>query len=181
METFVCLRAGYVPPRERLRSADDCPGLLYRFHRAAHDDIAGGRMDRAVPVSAVIHGRLTAAAVARLLQSAHAALITSEGFDNQPMIAVEAIRAGRPVIVSDPTLATEFGTAAIAASDTTAEGLARPLISLATNRERLRTAAAGARRYAAHASGPAHATEIENAYNRMTPAATRLHEARSTG
>lgn len=130
-------------------------------------DVAGGEADRAAPASVIFHGRVSSAAVTHLLDSAHAAVITSHGFDNQPMIAVEAFKAGRPVIVSDPTLAAEFGTAAIAASDTTAEGLARTIIRIARNRDRLRGPAAGANRYAEQSTGQDHARAIEKAHLRI--------------
>ena len=42
-----------------------------------------------------------------LMDAADAALITSLGFDNQPMVALEAFAHGRPVVVSDPVLAKE--------------------------------------------------------------------------
>ncbi|WP_105033564.1 glycosyltransferase family 4 protein [Cryobacterium aureum] len=130
-------------------------------------DVAGGRASGAPCASVIFHGRVSSAGVTQLLASAHAAVITSNGFDNQPMIAIEAFKAGRPVIVSDPTLATEFGIAAIAATDTTAEGLARTIIRLARDRDRLREPAAGAKCYSARASAPQHARNIRQALLRV--------------
>ena len=130
-------------------------------------DIAGGVAVPGTPASVVFHGRVSSSVVATLLDDAHAALVTSHGFDNQPMIAVEAFKAGRPVLVSDPTLATEFGPAAIAAGDSTAEGLARTIVRLALDRDLLRVPAAAAERYAAGTRGDQHAGEIERAFREL--------------
>ena len=127
-------------------------------------DVAGGNTVRQASDSVIFHGRISSASVTQLLDVAHAAIITSYGFDNQPMIAIEAFRAGRPVIVSDHILATEFGTAAIATSDATAKSLARTILRLARNRDSLRTPAAAAMRYAVQASGEQHTEEVEKAF-----------------
>ncbi|MFC5932142.1 glycosyltransferase [Cryobacterium melibiosiphilum] len=145
-------------------------------HGVVQLDIAGGRASREAPASVIFHGRISSAGVTQLLDSAHAAVITSNGFDNQPMIAIEAFKAGRPVIVSDPTLATEFGIAAIAASDTTAEGLARTIIRLAGDRDRLRAPAAGANRFSAQASAQQHACNIGQAFLRIDSVNTSSHK-----
>jgi glycosyltransferase involved in cell wall biosynthesis len=132
-------------------------------HGAVTLDVAGGGEGRPASAGVTFHGRVPPAQIAQLLDAAHAAVITSHGFDNQPMIAVEAFRAGRPVIVSDPTLAAEFGAAAIPAGDTTAAGLARTIIRLAQDRDRLRGPAVAARQYATSTSGPHHSAALVNA------------------
>ncbi|WP_411698897.1 glycosyltransferase family 4 protein [Conyzicola sp.] len=130
-------------------------------------DVAGGRARRTAPASVVFHGRVSSAGVERMMDEAHAAVVTSVGFDNQPMIAIEAFRAGRPVIVCDPTLATEFGAAAIGAGDVTAEALARTIVRLALDRDLLRGPAAAARRYALGATAEQHVVAIERAHGSL--------------
>src|SRR5690606_22817273 len=74
-------------------------------------DVAGGT-HRPLP-GVTFHGAVPGERVAALMDAADAALITSLGFDNQPMVALEAFAHGRPVIVSDPVLGGEFGDAAL--------------------------------------------------------------------
>ena len=131
---------------------------------AVHLDVAGGQAPSTAPTSVSFHGRVASTRVTELLEGAHAAVITSHGFDNQPMIALEAFKCGRPVIVSDPTLAVEFGAAAIAAVDATADGIAQTIIRLALQREQLFLSAIAAVSYASDAAPVRHVAHIENAY-----------------
>ncbi|MEB4614822.1 glycosyltransferase [Leucobacter sp. M11] len=127
-------------------------------------EVAGGEPPRslrdAAPASVRFLGRLTPAQLSERFAAAHAALITSHGFDNQPMVAIEAFRLGRPVVVSDPVLATEFGAAAIGAVTPEAAGLAETLMALSREPGRLDAAAAGARAFSEAASGDAHAATL---------------------
>ncbi|WP_244961686.1 glycosyltransferase family 4 protein [Clavibacter zhangzhiyongii] len=136
-----------------------------------HLDLAGGEPRAAVPAGVTAHGRVPTAAVAALLRGAHAAVITSLGFDNQPMIAMEAFAEGRPAIVSDPVLATEFGGAALLADATDAQGLAATILRLAADRRLLDAPAAEATRTAAAVAPAAHARSLEEARLRIVRAA----------
>ena len=98
-------------------------------------DVAGGT-HRPVP-GVTFHGSVPGSRVAELMDAADAALITSLGFDNQPMVALEAFSHGRPVLVSDPVLAGEFGDAAIGTPGTDAEALASLIITLEADRSLL--------------------------------------------
>ncbi|MET4099089.1 glycosyltransferase involved in cell wall biosynthesis [Agrococcus sp. UYP10] len=131
-------------------------------------DVAGGRLPRrARSASVVAHGRVAPHEVAALLGRADAAVITSCGFDNQPMVALEAFRAGRPIIVSDPVLAAEFRPAAIAAETATASGLAATILGLVADRSALLDAALGAAALASEASPAVHVDRLLAAHDRL--------------
>lgn len=51
-----------------------------------------------------LHGRLPHSEVQERLRKAHVSVLTSVGWDNQPMVVVESINALRGVIVCDPAL-----------------------------------------------------------------------------
>ena len=137
---------------------------------AVHLDVAGGRPRTAVPPGVTVHGRVSTAAVTALLRGAHAAVITSLGFDNQPMISMEAFAEGRPALVSDPVLAAEFGGAAVLADGADAEGLAATILRLAADRHLLDAPAREARRLAAAVAPAAHARGVEEARRRVVGA-----------
>ncbi|BDZ40258.1 glycosyltransferase family 4 protein [Microbacterium suwonense] len=124
-----------------------------------HLDVAGGT-HRPVP-GVTFHGPVPGERVAELMDAADAALITSLGFDNQPMVALEAFAHGRPVIVSDPVLATEFGDAAIGTPAPDAEGLADLILRLETDRSLLDTPRAGALAYARERVASAHVARLQ--------------------
>jgi glycosyltransferase involved in cell wall biosynthesis len=134
---------------------------------AVHLDLAGGEPRTPAPPGVTVHGRVPTAAVTALLRGAHAAVITSHGFDNQPMIAMEAFAEGRAAIVSDPVLAAEFDGAALLADGTDAEGLAETILRLAVDRRPLDDAARVAERLAASVAPEAHARSIEEACDRV--------------
>lgn len=123
-----------------------------------HLHVAGGRHRPVHDVT--FHERVSARRVDELLRSAHAIVITSLGFDNQPMVALEAFARGRPAIVSDPVLAEEFGPAALATPTTDARGLAAAIIALATDPSPLADAGTAARRYASAGGPAAHVRQL---------------------
>ncbi|MFS4505200.1 glycosyltransferase family 4 protein [Clavibacter sp. Sh2141] len=132
-----------------------------------HLDLAGGAPRAAVPPGVTVHGRVPTATVTALLRGAHAAVITSLGFDNQPMIAMEAFAEGRPVLVSDPVLAVEFGDAALRADAPDAEGLAATILRLAADRSSLAASARAAAHLASSVAPAAHARAVEEAHRRV--------------
>jgi len=123
-----------------------------------HLDVAGGTR-RPVP-GVTFHGAVPGERVAALLDAADAALITSFGFDNQPMVALEAFAHGRPVIVSDPVLATEFGAAALGTATPDAAGLADMIVRLEASRDLLATARTAAVAYAQERQPSAHVARL---------------------
>lgn len=124
-----------------------------------HLDVAGGT-HRPVP-GVTFHGPVPGERVAELMDAADAALITSLGFDNQPMVALEAFAHGRPVIVSDPVLATEFGDAALGTSTPDAAGLAELILRLEADRSLLDAPRAGALAYAGDRVAAAHVAKLQ--------------------
>jgi glycosyltransferase involved in cell wall biosynthesis len=124
-----------------------------------HLDVAGGT-HRPVP-GVTFHGPVPGERVAELMDAADAALITSLGFDNQPMVALEAFAHGRPVIVSDPVLATEFGDAALGTPTPDAEGLAALILQLEADRTLLDAPRAGAIAYASAHVAAAHVARLQ--------------------
>ena len=120
--------------------------------------VAGGRGRPQRDVT--FHGRVPGQRVAQLVAASHAVLITSLGFDNQPMIALEAFTRGRPVLVTDPVLREEFGPAAIGSSSPDAVGLAGALIVAVGGREGIRHAGQAALAYARERQPAAHAAAL---------------------
>jgi len=124
-----------------------------------HLDIAGGT-HRPVP-GVTFHGSVPGDRVAELIDASDAVLITSLGFDNQPMVALEAFAHGRPVIVSDPVLAKEFGAAALGTPTPDAAGLADLILQLEASRELLETPRDGAIAYARERVASAHVSRLQ--------------------
>ena len=123
-----------------------------------HLDVAGGTHR---PVAGVtFHGQVPGRRVAELMDAADAALITSLGFDNQPMVALEAFAHGRPVIVSDPVLAREFGDAALGTATPDAAGLAELILELEASRSLLDGPREGAIAYASERVASAHVARL---------------------
>ncbi|MFJ4046149.1 glycosyltransferase family 4 protein [Microbacterium sp. NPDC089987] len=123
-----------------------------------HLDVAGGT-HRPVP-GVTFHGPVPGERVGELMDAADAALITSLGFDNQPMVALEAFAHGRPVIVSDPVLATEFGDAALGTPTPDAEGLADLIVQLEADRSLLAAPRDAAVDYASERVASAHVARL---------------------
>lgn len=151
--------AGRFAPEKRLHAALDAMALIQRTAGpdAVHLHVAGGR-GRPRP-GVTFHGRLSPDGVGRLLARSHAAVISSDGFDNQPMIALEAFAHGIPVVVCDRKLAVEFGAAAVGAPDAGAGGLASAMLSLRDPGILSRASRAAALR-AASAHPAAHAARV---------------------
>ncbi|WP_167143392.1 glycosyltransferase family 4 protein [Canibacter zhoujuaniae] len=71
--------------------------------------IGAGPLERAARRSAAhlpitFTGRLSREEVTQQMRAAHATVLTSFGFDNQPVTIIESVHARRPVIVCDPQL-----------------------------------------------------------------------------
>jgi glycosyltransferase involved in cell wall biosynthesis len=124
-----------------------------------HLDVAGGT-HRPVP-GVTFHGPVPGERVAELMDAADAALITSLGFDNQPMVALEAFAHGRPVIVSDPVLGGEFGDAALLTPTPDAAGLAELILRLEADRSLLNSPRDGALAYARERVAAAHVARLQ--------------------
>jgi glycosyltransferase involved in cell wall biosynthesis len=109
---------------------------------------------------AIWHGKLPASEVGDVMAACHAVVMTSYNFDNQPMVILEALAQGRPVVLSDPKLAREFGEASVLADDHTAEGLARTFVRLTQHQDALLEPARAAVERAKLSSGFAHSQRM---------------------
>ncbi|MGB4137843.1 MAG: glycosyltransferase family 4 protein [Microbacterium sp.] len=138
---------------DAMRIVQDGPGA-----DRVHLDVAGGT-HRPVP-GVTFHGSVPGAQVGALMDASDAALITSLGFDNQPMVALEAFSHGRPVIVSDPVLADEFGDAALLTPTPDARGLAELIRQLAEDRGVLAPHREAALAYARDRQPAAHVARL---------------------
>jgi len=76
-------------------------------------------------------GRLPHASIQQLLAAAHASVLTSFGFDNQPMTVVESIMALRGVIYCDPALTDGLQGAGIPALGSDEQVLTDALVAVA--------------------------------------------------
>jgi len=77
-----------------------------------------------------LHGRVPHAEVLDRIARAHVSVLTSVGWDNQPMVVVESINALRGVIVSDPALREGLVGPGIPAFGTDEDVLAAVLVDL---------------------------------------------------
>lgn len=105
-------------------------------------------------------GRLDSDEVTTLIDHSHAVLLTSLGFDNQPMTVLESFSRARPVVLVDPVLEREFEGAALLTDSPEAAGIAATLCALAEDPDALATATAAASRFAERTTMAAHAAAV---------------------
>lgn len=92
-----------------------------------------------------VHGAVPQAEVLAAMRDAHVLVSSSLDFDNQPMVILEAIATGLPVIVTDPDLAEGLpADGHIVTTTPDASGLAAALASLRDEPERLARMSAAA-------------------------------------
>ena len=109
---------------------------------------------------AIWHGKVPPSEVGDIMADCHAVLMTSFNFDNQPMVILEALAQGRPVVLSDPKLAREFEGASILADDHTVLGLAKTLVRLVQDKNSLTPFAEKAIELSRLSSGESHCARI---------------------
>ena len=128
------------------------------------------RAARGLPVT--FTGRLSRAEVQELMRRGHAVVLTSYGFDNQPVTIVEAVHARRGVILCDPNLIEGLQTAGIYTDAPDPSGIARTLDALIADPSPLVRASQGSE---------ADATEFEpsHAVARLRAAYVRAAERRA--
>jgi glycosyltransferase involved in cell wall biosynthesis len=156
---------GRLAPEKRIDVALEALALARRqlrelgINRTIELQVVGGV---GAPAEGVTwHGRVAPSEVADIVSSCHALMLTSYAFDNQPMVILEAFADGRPVVVSDPKLAIEFGDGAIGAAAPDAAGLAKTLVELAQNPELLLSAAVHATEHAVLSASSTHVAQME--------------------
>lgn len=159
---------GRFAPEKRLPQA--VAGVLLALEELGHGAlelrIAGASPNRALARQTSHHpevhwlGRLTAAQISDLIDSSDAVLLTSLGFDNQPMAALEAFSRSRPVVLVDPVLEQEFEGAAILTQSPEVAGIGRTLSALARDPAALGVATHAAQRFARRTTAAAHAAAI---------------------
>lgn len=163
-EPFKLAWIGRFSPEKRLEVALEGVAMANRelaaSGRSIELHIAGGPAREGY--NYVWHGTLDAAGVAKLLTESNAVAVTSLGFDNQPMVVLEAFSHGRPVVLSDPVLGKEFGEAAALTPTPDAPGLAATLLQLVDDRPRMERAAAAAANAAKMATAKVHAEQLES-------------------
>lgn len=102
-------------------------------------------------------GSVPQATVLAAMRDSHAFISTSYDFDNQPMVLLEALATGLPVIVADPELGAELpiGSALVADSPAPSD-IARAVNQLVSAPHRLREMSAAAIAHRAHTSQQTH-------------------------
>jgi glycosyltransferase involved in cell wall biosynthesis len=125
------------------------------------------------------HGVLDHHAVIDLMDAASLVVLTSHGFDNQPMTIAEAISRRRGVLYCDPKLGEGLASAGFLAATPDAAGLADAIVALVEDPARLRALSAGAVEDAATFSAAAYVERIVEVYGRARDrAATIVQEGR---
>ena len=108
-------------------------------------DRLSARASQLPPGRLRLRGAVPQAEVLEAMRHAHVLVSSSWDFDNQPMVILEAIATGLPVIVTDPDLAEGLPTGGrIVTSTPDAEGLADALRSLRDDPETLTVMSAAA-------------------------------------
>lgn len=159
---------GRFAPEKRLEVAVEgtLKALAARGENSMQLRIAGGdpnkRMRRKTAKFPAIMwlGRITPAEVDVLLDDSHALLLTSYGFDNQPMSALEAFNRSRPVILVDPALETEFEGSALLTKNPDSEGIANTLITLIDDQSPLVTASRAAVEFSKRTTAEIHVESL---------------------
>jgi glycosyltransferase involved in cell wall biosynthesis len=113
-----------------------------------------------------VHGALPHERVLDLMDHSAAVVLTSVGFDNQPMTIAEAVSRERGVLYCDPKLTEGLGQAGFLAETPDVAGLADALVTLSTEPEQLTELSRGAARDHAMFSADTYVKSIQGVYTR---------------
>lgn len=116
-----------------------------------------------------VHGALSHDEVLDLMDTSVAVVLTSLGFDNQPMTIAEAVSRERGVLYCDPKLAEGLGQAGYLAHTPDVHGLADALVALVEHPKQLIALSEGAARDHTLFSAETYVTNIITAYTRLSP------------
>ena len=114
-----------------------------------------------------VHGALPHEKVLDLMDRAAAVVLTSLGFDNQPMTIAEAVSRERGVLYCDPKLNEGLGQAGFLSQTPDAQGLADALVALANEPSRLVGLSEGAARDHALFSAGSYVKSVLSVYERQ--------------
>lgn len=132
-------------------------GVARRRVAAAARDLPDGRL--------TVHGAVPQSQVLQAMSRAHVLVSSSLDFDNQPMVILEGIATGLPVIVTDPDLEEMLPPGGGLVSRTPdAGGLAAALQELRDDPERIRTMSAAAIAHRRHVAQDTHRDALLDVY-----------------
>ncbi len=153
---------GRFAPEKRLEVAVEAVRLARRRGAQVELTVAGGERPRGVN-DPFIHfvGAVPHAQVVSLIDDAHATLLTSCGFDNQPMVILESAARGRPTVVCDPVLGAEFGDAVVECAGSAASEVADTIVACAKAPDMIVRAGHEAKMLAQQSSPQAHVKNLQ--------------------
>ncbi len=148
--------------------------------RQAHETLGDGRLEvevigegplraeaeRATSAQTPIRflGRVEREKVREHMRRAHLVALTSLGFDNQPVVVVEAFQEARSVLYVDPALKEGLAEGGVLAANPDAAGIAQTIVELARDPARVVDSSHRAHRAAATFHPDRHARLVEEAY-----------------
>lgn len=136
-------------------------------------ELARARRAAAGHPEILFSGRVASDEVMAKLDGSHVVALTSSGFDNQPMVVVEAMYAARPVLYVDPLLREGLDTAGLLCADDSAQAIAAMLVQLVHDPHRVVRVSERAG-LAFDRFAPDHfVAEIEDVYRRLVPGVER--------
>jgi len=159
------------PEKRPLAFADAAILALERTGRGFDVDIVGQggelaevRRRTAAHPEIRVHGSLPRDAVIELIDASSVVVLTSVGFDNQPMTIAEATSRHRGVIFCDPQLKEGLDHAGLLTRDETPNGIAATLVDLVTHPHRFTQLSLGARTDSETFSAPVYVERISRVY-----------------
>lgn len=125
------------------------------------------RLAKSLPV--IFTGRLDRKSVLDAIKQAGAVVLSSYGFDNQPVVIAEAVTAGRPVLLCDPLIVEGLSAGSgIYAAGHEPYDFARLLGELLADKHRLVRAAQATKKDAETFAPATYLTKITSHYRKLT-------------
>lgn len=143
------------------------PGVVAHLYG---DGVSRGAVSRRAAAladgRAHVHGAVPQSEVLAAMRRAHVLVSSSLDFDNQPMVLLEAIAAGLPVVVADPDLAETLPPGGgIVTPTPDAVGLAAVLTRLRDDATQVTRMSAAAARHRAHVAQTTHRAALVRVYD----------------